>query len=177
MTLLFAKIAAGTLAPSRAGQESANSGRHWLRSMEREITNAGGLEIDHDGVGSMGAFSTASAALECAVAMQRTVDGDNRARGSALGLAIGLSGGEVILDEHDDFGDPIIEAARLCQRASGGKILAARIVKDTAGRRTPYPYRFVGRIELEGLPEPVEVFEVGWEPAPPAVSSALTRPM
>ena len=170
VTVVFGDIVDGTLAPSKAGPEPAGAVRRHCRDLLlREIAEAGGTHIGHPGAGAMAAFPTASAALESAVAMQRSVDGDNRARGGSLGLGIGLSGGEVVLDRDGDPSDPVVEAVLLCGRASSGKILATRVVKDTAGRRTRYPYRFVGHVELEGLPELVEVFEVGWEPSPTGV--------
>jgi class 3 adenylate cyclase len=116
------------------------------------------------GDGSMVVFSNASTALSCAVAMQRDVDRDNCVSGHPLGLRVGVSGGEVTREGGDYFGDPVVEAARLCACATSGKILAARVVRDMAGRRAPYPYRALGRLELKGLHEPLETFEVGWEP-------------
>ncbi len=81
----------------------------------------------------------------------------------------------------DYFGDPVIEAARLCAIAAGGEILAAQVVKDMAGRRAQFPYRSVGRPELKGLPHPFEVFQVYWNPiavrdAHPIAAISSTQP-
>ena len=126
----------------------------------------------------MAVFSTASAALECAVQMQRDVDIDNRASVRPLGLRVGLSGGEVIREGTDYFGDPVVEAARLCSSASSGKILASQVVKAVAGRRAGYPYRALGFVELKGLPEPLDAtFEVGWDPTPGHYPRCRGRPL
>ena len=76
-------------------------------------------------------FSSASAALACAVAMQQGVERDNRAREHWVGLRVGLSGGEVSRED-DDYGDPVVEAARLCATCESGQALAADIVRLTA---------------------------------------------
>ena len=80
-----------------------------------------------------------------------------------MGLRIGLSAGEVIRETDDYFGDPVIEAARLCAQADGGQILAADLVRAMAGRRSPHAFSPLGAIELKGLPEPIETLEIGWE--------------
>ena len=66
-------------------------------------------------------FGSASAALACGVAMQQGVERDNRDRDHAMGLRVGLSGGEVTREDDDYFGDPVVEAARLCAACWGAR--------------------------------------------------------
>jgi class 3 adenylate cyclase len=42
--------------------------------------------------------------------MQQGVDLHNRNHGQLIGLRVGLSGGEVSVEDGDYFGDPVIEA-------------------------------------------------------------------
>ena len=81
-----------------------------------------------------------------------------------MGLRIGLSVGEATFESNDYYGDPVIEAARLCAHADAGQILATDAVRVMAGRRSPYLFERLGAIELKGLPEPVGVLDVRWEP-------------
>ena len=175
VTVLFTDLVRSTRLATRMGDESADHLlRRHLSTLHRAIISTGGTEVKRHGDGVMAVFSTASAALECAVQMQRDVDIDNRASVRPLGLRVGLSGGEVIREGTDYFGDPVVEAARLCSSASSGKILASQVVKAVAGRRAGYPYRALGFVELKGLPEPLDTFEVGWDPTPG--HSAMPRP-
>ena len=163
--MLFTDLVGWTNEASRVWPETADELRRCHFSMLRQaIVVTGGTEVKQLGDGIMVAFSTASAALSCAVTMQRSVDHDNRDSGHPLGLRIGLSGGEATREGTDFFGDPVIEAARLCSCASGGEILVSEIVKSMAGRRVRYHYRALGGLDLKGLPEPLETFEVAWEP-------------
>jgi class 3 adenylate cyclase len=165
VTLLFSDIVGWTETAIRVGPESADHlRRRHFSTLRRAVEDNGGTEVKRLGDGVMVAFSTASAALTCAVAMQRSVDHDNCVDGHPLRLRIGLSGGEVMREGADYFGDPVVEAARLCSCASGGKILVSEVVKDMAGRRVRYPYRALGGLDLKGLPEPIETFEVSWKP-------------
>ena len=120
--------------------------------------------MKHLGDGLMVVFGAASAALSCAVAMQQGIDRDNRGRERSVGLRVGLSGGEVSREDDDYFGDPVIEAARLCALCDSGQVLAADIVRLTAGRRSRHECRSLGELTLKGLPDPVETVEVLWEP-------------
>ena len=116
------------------------------------------------GDGVMVVFRSTSAALSCAVAMQQAVHRDNVGARHQLGLRIGLSGGEATMESNDYYGDPVIEAARLCAHADAGQILATDAVRVMGGRRSPYLFERLGALELKGLPEPVAVHEVRWEP-------------
>lgn len=162
--VLFTDLVGWTSEASRVWPEAADElRRRHFSTLRQAIAATGGAEVKQLGDGIMVAFSTASAALACAVAMQRSVDHDNRDSGHPLGLRIGLSGGEATREGTDFFGDPVIEAARLCSCATGGKILVSEIVKGMAGRRVRYHYRALGGLDLKGLPEPLETFEVAWE--------------
>ena len=82
--------------------------------------------------------------------MQQGIERDSRGREHPVGLRVGLSGGEVSREDDDYFGDPVIEAARLCARCASGQVLAADIVRLTAGRRSRHECRSLGRAHLEG---------------------------
>ena len=72
--------------------------------------------------------------------MQQDVERDNRAQLYAMGLRVGVGGGEVT-SEDDFFGETVVEAARLCATADGGQILVADVVRAMAGRRSPHQCR------------------------------------
>ena len=58
--------------------------------------------------------------------MQQSIDVHNRTAASPLSVRIGVSHGETTTEDGDYFGEPVIEAARLCAHAAGGQILATR---------------------------------------------------
>ena len=124
----------------------------------------GGEEIKNLGDGIMVLFTSAARAIACAVAMQQGTERANRTSPHTIGLHAGLSGGDVVRDDGDCFGDPVVEASRLCAKCTGGQILAAEIVRIMAGRRCRHECRSVGPLNLKGLPEPVPTIEVLWEP-------------
>ncbi len=167
VTILFTDLVGLTeLSQSLSPAETDQVRRAHFATLRKAVASSEGSEVKNLGDGIMAAFPAASIGLSCAVAMQQAVEAQNRSNGNghALGLRVGLSGGEVTKEGDDYFGDPVIEAARLCATAQGGQILASQFVQIMAGRWGGQAIRALGPLELKGLTEPLETVEVGWEP-------------
>jgi class 3 adenylate cyclase len=105
------------------------------------------------GDGFLATFGSAASAVAAAVAIQQGIDGMHLpAPDVALAVRIGVSVGDVSVEDGDVFGTPVIEAARLCAHAEGGQILAAAVVEALARRRDGHSYLAHGALELKGLP-------------------------
>jgi class 3 adenylate cyclase/tetratricopeptide (TPR) repeat protein len=164
--VLFTDLVGSTELRTRLGEDAAEELR---RTHDRLIASAVAAKRGHVvknlGDGIMATFTGAADAVEAAVAIQHGIGRHNRSSAAALEVRIGVSAGDVVFEGDDCFGTPVIEAARLCGAARGGQILASELVRGLAraGRGTFTP---VGSLELKGLPEPIPVVEVGWEPLP-----------
>ena len=168
IAVLFTDIVGSTEMQSKLSPETADEFRrdHFL-VLRQAIAETGGTEVKNLGDGLMAAFDSASSAISCAVAMHQGVEIDGRGRPERVEIRIGLSGGEVTREDGDYFGDPVIEAARLCAVCEPGHILASTVVALMAGRRNPHPTQSIGPIRLKGLPGESDVVNVLWEPLGP----------
>jgi class 3 adenylate cyclase/tetratricopeptide (TPR) repeat protein len=165
ITVLFTDLVGSTeLSASLSPEASDDVRRRHFSALRKAIATSGGTEVKNLGDGLMVVFPVASAALLCAVAMQQAVHADNATAERSLGLRVALSAGEATKEDGDYFGEPVVEAARLCARAEGGQILVSDLVRASAGRRSPHVFSSLGELELKGLPEPIETLVVGWEP-------------
>jgi class 3 adenylate cyclase/tetratricopeptide (TPR) repeat protein len=165
VTVLFTDMVGSTAASAAVSPEEADSRRRaHFETLRHAVAAAGGTEVKNLGDGLMVVFTSASSAVSCAVAMQQAVEQQFRLGGPTVGLRVGLSCGEATLEGGDFFGDPVVEAARLCASAEGGQILVADIVRAVAGRRSPHPFRSVGALQLKGLPAPLDTHQIDWEP-------------
>ncbi len=165
VAILFCDVVGSTALSVGMPPEAADEVRRGYFSVMRQAAaENGGHEVKGLGDGIMVTFASASAALASSVAMQQGVERANRDRRYSVGLRIGLSGGEVTAEDGDFYGDPVIEAARLCDVCESGQILAAAVVPLMAGRRNRHVCRSVGAMTLRGLPDPVATVEVIWEP-------------
>ncbi|MGP0029941.1 MAG: ATP-binding protein [Acidimicrobiales bacterium] len=163
--ILFTDMVDSTKLSQSLTPEAADDVRRGHISILRQaIAETGGREVKNLGDGVMVVFGSASAALACGVVMQQGVELDNRSHQHSVGLRVGMSGGEVIGEDNDFFGDPVVEAARLCAVCGSGQILAADVLRAMASRRNRHQCRPVGDLTLKGLPDPVPTVEVVWEP-------------
>ncbi|HEV8623900.1 MAG TPA: AAA family ATPase [Acidimicrobiia bacterium] len=166
-TVLFTDLVGSTALRSRLGEDAAEELR---KDHDRLIGSAvdanRGRLVKNLGDGVMATFNGASHAVAAAVAIQQILDRYNRSGRSdaPLEVRIGVSAGDVAFEEADCFGTPVIEAARLCAAAGGGRILVTEVVRALAGTAGGHQFAPVGALELRGLPAPVPACEVTWEP-------------
>jgi len=166
-TILFTDVEGSTALTDRLGDAKA---RDLLREHERITREAlkahGGSEVKTMGDGFMASFSSATKALECAIATQRAFAERNEKAEEQIQVRIGLNAGEPIAEDDpggrgDLFGTAVNLAARIASKAEGGEILASNVVRElVAGKGFLFADR--GETELRGFEDPVRVYEVRW---------------
>jgi len=71
---------------------------------------------------------------------------------------IGVNLGDVIVEEHDIFGDGVNVAARLEALAAPGGICVSRMVRDQIRDKLPYPFEDMGEHNVKNIARPVRVY-------------------
>lgn len=182
--ILVTDLQGSTELRSRVGEELAEQvRREHDRLLHDAVAQHGGTVVKGLGDGILARFDGASDAVSAAVTMQQAVDAYTRAHvDTPLAIRVGISAGDVSLEDEDCFGTPVIEASRLCADAEGGQIFVAELVRLLARGRGGHGFRTIGERELKGLAEAVLVDEVTWEPLADAPSgrdaiAPLTIPM
>ncbi len=164
-TILLTDLVGSTRLATSVGPVRADQLREEHFELLRDaIASSGGREVKNTGDGLMVAFSSASAAVQCAVAMQQLFERRYRDAEQALHVRIGLGAGESTVKDGDYFGLPSIEAARLCAQAPSDGMLISGLTKTLAGRCDGIEFSSAGELELKGFPDPVEAFSVSWAP-------------
>jgi class 3 adenylate cyclase/pimeloyl-ACP methyl ester carboxylesterase len=159
-TILFTDVEGSTALTDHMGDAAA---REVLREHERITREAlrahGGSEVKTMGDGFMASFGSATKALECAIAIQRSQEAGNRSQG--IRVRCGLNAGEPIAEADDLFGTAVIVAARIAALAKGGEVLVSDVVRQlVAGKGFLFNDR--GEHALKGFEDPVRVYEVSW---------------
>lgn len=176
-TILISDLVGSTELRSKLGEERAEVVR---REHDRSLIDAaeanGGTVVKGLGDGVLVMFAGAAEAVAAGVAMQRAVDLHARNEHLELAIRVGISAGDVTLEDGDCFGTPVVEASRLWGAADGGHILVAEVVRVLARGRGGHEMTPVGDLELKGLTEPVPTFDVGWEPAAGAADLRTRSP-
>ncbi len=161
-TVLFTDVEGSTALTDRLGDAKA---RDLLREHERTVREAlkahDGSEVKTMGDGFMASFSSATKALECAIAMQRAFAERNESAEEPIKVRIGLNAGEPIAEDEDLFGMAVILAARIAAKAEGGEIVASEAVRQiVAGKKFPFSDR--GETALRGFEDRVHIYQVSW---------------
>ncbi len=177
-TILLTDLVGSTRLATSVGPVRADELREEHFTLLRDaIAGFQGKEVKNTGDGLMIAFSSASAAVKCAVAMQQLFERRYRNAEQGLRVRIGLGAGESTVKDGDYFGMPSIEAARLCTQAPSDGILISGLAKTLAGRCEGIEFTSAGELELKGFPEPVEAFSVSWAPIAEETSGASRWPL
>jgi class 3 adenylate cyclase/tetratricopeptide (TPR) repeat protein len=166
VTVLMTDLVGSTAMADRVGPAAAEELRaEHFGVLRGALERAGGREVKNLGDGLMVVFASAAQALTCGVEMQQALQARNHRASEPLGVRIGVSLGDTNVEDGDYFGEPVVEAARLCARAAGGQIIVDDLVHRLAGSRDGHRFKSLGGLQLKGISEPVQAFELQWEPA------------
>ena len=126
------------------------------------IAKHGGAVINIAGDGIVAQFPSAVRAVECAVAIQKSMaerNFDVPAERRML-LRIGVNLGDIIHDGNRTYGDGINVAARLEPLAEPGGICISANVRDAIFGKLGLPLRDIGEKALKNIDRPVHIYQI-----------------
>jgi TolB-like protein/class 3 adenylate cyclase len=154
---------------------------HLRELVDPKIEEHRGRIVKNTGDGLLAEFPSVVDAVRCAVEIQRgmidrepEVPEERRIR-----FRIGVNLGDVIVEEHDIFGDGVNVAARLEALAEPGGICASRVVRDQVRDKLDYTFEDLGEQQVKNITRPVRVFALRLEPIadPPAERGPAAVPI
>ncbi len=158
-TFMFTDIVRSTDLIEAIGDEAWLDLVSWHDKTLRALFDAyGGEEVDQAGDGFFVAFEEARGALDCAVAIQRTLASHRREHGFAPMVRIGVHAAEAEAQGGSFHGRGVHEAARIAAVAQGGEIIASVATAGDDGVSASEPRQ----VELKGIEKPVELVTVDW---------------
>ena len=160
-TFVFTDIVGSTPLVEALGDDAWQELIRWHDQTLRAIFNRyGGTEVKQTGDGFFVAFEDASAAIEAAVAVQRSLAEHRRSHGFAPQVRIGLHEAQASTRAIDFAGRGVHEAARIGSLAGGGQILAS--VDTVRSAATRFPVSTPRSVTLKGVSQPVDVVTIEW---------------
>src|SRR5207248_7348669 len=138
-----------------------------LRAIRRQLIDPTlaehrGRIVKTTGDGMLVEFASVVDALRCAVAVQQAMAERNAGVPPAqrIEFRIGIHQGDIVVEDHDIFGDGVNIAARLEALAEpGGICISGRVQEDAAGR-LDLAFDDLGEPELKNITRPVRVYRV-----------------
>src|SRR5437879_10395319 len=132
----------------------------------------GGRIQDTAGDGILAEFRSVQQAVECAIAIQRTMAERNAAVPPTrqMRFRIGVNLGDVMYDGTRAYGDGLNVAARVQALADPGGICVTSMVREEVGAHINLAFEDLGVQHLKNIPRPVRVFNVRYgKPGHPRV--------
>src|SRR5215211_405705 len=161
VTFLLADIERSTELLARLGDQYALLLADVRRLVRADVRSAGGREVSARGDDVFAVFERAPAALDGALAIQRTMRAGDWPGGNEVRLRIGLHRGRPALTDTGYVGLSVHAAARICFAAHGGQIVLSAPVRSGIFDSLPEGVRLrgLGAWRFRGLPEPIEMFQ------------------
>jgi TolB-like protein/class 3 adenylate cyclase len=133
---------------------------HLQELVEPKISQHRGRTVKNAGDGLLAEFQSVVDAVRCAAEIQlamaeRDVDLAEERR---IRFRIGINLGDVIVEEHDIFGDGVNVAARLEGLAEPGGICVSRVVRDQVRDRLGFAFDDMGEQSVKNIARPVRVY-------------------
>ena len=173
INVVFTDLVGSTEMSSRLGPEPTEALRVVHFDLLRgAIAAHGGTEVKNLGDGLMAVFPSLTSSLDGGVAMQQAIERHNASGNEPLGIRVGISAGDATEEDGDYFGEPVVEAARLCAKCEAGQIITSEFTSMMA-RRSDHRFEAIGDLELRGVPEPVPSVTVLWDPVAPEAAIAM----
>jgi TolB-like protein/class 3 adenylate cyclase len=164
---LAAILAADVAAYSRlmgADEEGAHEQlkAHFQELINPKIAEHRGRVVKNTGDGFLAEFASVVDAVKCAVEMQRGMDKRNAGTppGKRIEFRVGINLGDVIVEEHDIFGDGVNVAARLEALADPGGVLVSNTVHEHVRDRLSFAFEDVGERQVKNITRPVRLYKV-----------------
>jgi class 3 adenylate cyclase len=159
-TFLFTDIVDSTRLVEVLGDDAWSDVLSWHdRASRATFSTYGGEEVAHVGDGFFVAFGDASSALDCAVALQRTLRRNRQDHGFAPSVRMGVHAGEA-LDRGGNYGGREVHvAARVAALAAADEIL---VTASTAAQDATRSVSEPRSVALKGVTEPVDVVRLDW---------------
>jgi adenylate cyclase len=101
-------------------------------------------------------FASVVDAVRCAVEVQRDMARRNTdvPQARRIEFRIGVNLGDIILDEHDIYGDGVNLAARLESLAEPGGIIVSRVVRDQVRDKLDIAFEDLGEQQVKNIARP-----------------------
>lgn len=120
---------------------------------EEDHARHGGEILQYYGDGTLSIFHSAIQAVECAIAIQQRLSGDQ-----GVPLRIGIHIGDIITDGTEIYGDGVNIASRIENLCTAGAILISGKLNEELQNQKHLSSVSMGRFSLKNVAKPLEVF-------------------
>lgn len=162
LTIMVADVAGYSRLMAAQERSTVQTLKQYRDCFRTHVARFQGRVIDTTGDSVLAAFTSPTAAVECAVAIQDELAERNKhlPPERAMEFRIGINLGDVISDGNSIYGDGVNVASRLEGLAEGGGIMVSGSVHAMVRGRVEHLFVYEGRRRVKNIPAAVEVYGV-----------------
>src|SRR5690349_10461067 len=151
---------------------------HHAELVDPKIKECRGRAVKSTGDCFLAEFVSVVDALRCAVEIQRgmIIREAELPEEQQIRFRIGVNLGDVIVEEHDIFGDGVNVAARLEALAEPGGICVSQVARNQVRGTLDFSFEDLGERNVENISRPVRVYRVR-DPAVPPTERLPPHPL
>src|SRR6185436_17575099 len=167
VTIVFSDIKGSTSYFERKGDvEGLAMVQHHNNLLFPCIEREGGRVVKTIGDAIMACFEDPVGAVKAAIGMQQALDMDRQSKSDdeQIHIRVGLHTGLGLLKDNDVYGDVVNAAARVQHQAEPDQILITDVLLDAA-RAAGAEVAAMGRAQMKGKDEAIDVYAVAWSGA------------
>ncbi len=153
--IVFTDIVGYTVSMQRNETTAVVMANRHQSVVEERVSLQEGEILNYYGDGSLSIFSSASAAVRCAMEIQEALREDPQ-----VPLRIGIHIGEVFREDGKVFGNGVNIASRIESMGVPGAILLSKEVKDKIRNKPEFELASLGTFEFKNVDEAVHVFAI-----------------
>jgi predicted ATPase/class 3 adenylate cyclase len=162
VTLLFSDIEGSTVLLGRLGERYGEALSAQRLLMRAAISASGGRELGTEGDSFFVVFESATSAVGCCVAAQRSLAGHDWPDGVPVRVRMGLHSGEPVRHEDGYVGLDVHRAARIAAAAHGGQVVLSEATRLLAESQLPagVSLRDLGWHRLKDIEAPERIYQL-----------------
>ncbi|WP_183097162.1 adenylate/guanylate cyclase domain-containing protein [Mesorhizobium sp. YM1C-6-2] len=144
--------------------------------VEEKIAAHSGRVFNRAGDCVMAEFPSIVEAIRCAVDIQHEIANLNRELKDEerMEFRIGVSLGDIIVEDGGMYGTGVNLAARLQQLAKPGGVCVSQSVYDQVRKIVEIVFEDIGEVKLKNIADPVRVYRIVETPVPPVPPARIT---
>lgn len=169
--IMFTDIVGYTALMSESEASALRALKRSRRLVRRLTRRYKGRWLESVGDGNLISFSSATDAVNCALAIQHNLE-----RESDLRLRIGLNVGDVIQSDGHIYGDGVNVASRIHALAEPGGIVVSEPVYDAVRNKAGINVDHLGVREFKGLDHPIQIYALSGEVVDAPLLGAIDLP-
>ncbi|MGH2359845.1 MAG: adenylate/guanylate cyclase domain-containing protein, partial [bacterium] len=162
VTFLFTDIEGSTRLLQHLGDRYADVLSAYRQILRTSANKFSGQEVDTAGDASFFAFARVTDAVAAAVDAQHALDTHPWPEDTTVRSRMGIHTGQPLTSEGDYVGIDVHRAARICEAAHGGQILASDATRIVLEQTPPeaVTLKSMGEHRLKDLLRPEQLFQV-----------------